>query len=79
MPVLKVFLETTTTDARGRGLPKPITTATILYDGRPYPEFGSAKFEFTVDLADPFSKPVFNLRLDGKIGKTDVTEHDKGV
>lgn len=80
MPTLKVFIETRTTDSRGRGLAQPITTASILYDGKPFPEFGSAQFEFSVELADPFNRPpVWNLRSDGKIEKTDVTEHSKGV
>lgn len=75
MPILKVFLQTTTTDSKGRVLSKPITSATLVYDGRPFPEFGSAHFEFSVDLADPFSKPVWNVRSDGKIEETDVTQH----
>lgn len=79
MPTLKVFIETRTTDSRGRGLSQPITTASILYDGKPFPEFGSAQFEFSVELADPFSKPVWNLRSDGKIEETDVTKLIKGA
>ena len=73
MPVLKVFLETRTTDSLGRGLSRPITTATLLYDGKPFPEFGSAQFEFSIDLADPFAKPVWNCRSDGKIERTEVS------
>ena len=79
MPTLEVFVETRTTDSRGRGLSRPVTNATLLYDGRPFPEFGSAQFEFSVDLADPFSKPTYNLRSDGKIEETDTTNHSKGV
>lgn len=79
MPILKVFIQTSTTDSKGRVLAKPLTSATLLYDGRPFPEFGSAQFEFSVDLADPFGKPTFNLRSDGKIEEADVTTHSKGV
>jgi len=75
MPTLKVFVESRTTDSRGRGLSRPIVEALILYDGKPFPEFGAAKFEFSVDLADPFQQPVWNVRTDGgKIEETDTTE-----
>lgn len=78
MPVLKVFVETQTTDSAGRGLPKPITTATLLYDGKPFPEFGKAQFQFQVDLADPFSRPVYNIVSDDMIGEMDITTHSQG-